>query len=143
MSYNSDFERAFIERSLELVKQYNGPFDATLLLNCLLGLLLVPKETCLEQIPTDPIDKIKKWGIPRDAIKSLGKYKNPDSNPETLRGLVWRLRNAIAHFRFKPIPEKGEVTSFHFNDENGFEAEIKVEDLKVFVEKLAQEIKDM
>ena len=34
MSYNTDFDRAFMERSLSLIKEYKGPFDATLLLNC-------------------------------------------------------------------------------------------------------------
>ena len=59
MSYNSDFERAFIERSLTLVQEYRGPFDATLLLNCLLGLLVVPKESCLAAIPQVPITELK------------------------------------------------------------------------------------
>ena len=55
MSYNSNFERAFIERSLALVQEYKGPFDATLLLNCLLGLLVVPKKSCLAAIPLAPL----------------------------------------------------------------------------------------
>lgn len=143
MSYNSDFEREFIKRSLELLKQYKGQYNATWLLNCLLGLLIVPKEACLDAIPLEPIDNTKKWGIPRDAIKSLGKFNNPNRNPENLRGLVWRLRNAVAHFRFKPIPEVGEVKAFYFTDQNEFEAEINLDDLKVFVEKLAQKIKEL
>jgi hypothetical protein len=59
VSYNSDFERAFIERSLALVQQYSGPYDAALLLNCLLGLLVVPKESCLAAIPETPIADLK------------------------------------------------------------------------------------
>ena len=143
MSYNSDFERAFMKRSLELTKQYDGPHDATLLLNCLLGLLIVPNERCLKEIPLDPIGDVEKWGIPRDAIKSLGKLNKTNTNPENLRGLVYRLRNAVAHFRFKPIPERGEVIAFYFSDRNGFEAEIKLIHLRIFVEKLAQKIEEM
>ena len=143
MSFNSDFEKAFMERSLELVQEYKGPYDATILLNCLLGLLIVPKETCIQSIPLDSIDTLNEWGISRASIKNLGTSRGPDDNPETLRGLVWRLRNAVAHFRFRPIPESGEVEAFHFHDQSGFEAEVKLSELKKFVERLAKQLKDM
>ena len=143
MSFNNDFERAFIERSLALVQEYKGPFDATLLLNCLLGLLVVPKESCLAQIPLTPITELQKWGISPSAIKSVGKSTGPNDNPENLRGLVWRLRNAVAHFRFKPLPTRGEVEAFNFKDQSGFEATVPLSDLRVFVERLASHIKNL
>ncbi len=143
MSYNSDFERDFMERSLILIKEYKGAFDATILLNCLLGLLIVPKESCLKAIPLDPIEEISKWGISRESIKELGNSKEKDDNPNTLRGIVWHLRNAVAHFRFRPVPESGEVVAFHFHDKSGFEAEIPLTELRVFVEKLAIKLKEM
>lgn len=137
MSYNSDFERAFIERSLVLVQQYRGPYDATLLLNCLLGLLVVPKESCLLSIPRDPIDNLTKWGINPVAIISFGTSTLEDNDPRYLRGLVWHLRNAVAHFHFRPIPETGEVESFHFHDDSGFKATVPLAELRDFVERLA------
>ena len=143
MSFNSDFERAFMERSLVLVKDYSGPFDATILLNCLLGLLIVPKESCIKAIPIDPIEKISEWGISRQSIKKLGKFRGQDDDPNTLRGLVWHLRNAVAHFHFRPIPERGEVKAFHFHDKSGFEAEVSLAELRDFVEKLAIKLKSM
>ena len=82
MSYNSDFEQAFIERSLILVQQYKGPFDATILLNCLLGLLVVPKESCLAAIPLVPISELEKWGINPNAIKSFGKSNGQNDDPQ-------------------------------------------------------------
>src|SRR4051794_33161821 len=42
MSYVGPFEREFMKRTLTIVKEYQGEYDATLLLNCLLGLLIVP-----------------------------------------------------------------------------------------------------
>ena len=63
MQFEKKFERDFMRRTLKLVQEYTGPYDATLLLNCLLGLLIVPKETSLDKIPTDPISKLKDWGI--------------------------------------------------------------------------------
>ncbi len=142
MSFNSDFERAFIQRSLELVKQYEGPYDATLLLNCLLGLLVVPKESCLASIPDTPISELSAWGINPEAVRSYGSSNRPDNDPRNLRGLVWRLRNAVAHFRFKPIPDRGEVTAFNFKDQSGFEATLPLTELRVFVERLAAYIEE-
>jgi hypothetical protein len=46
MSYNSDFQKEFIERSLGLINSYAGNFDVTNLINCLLGLLVVPHAVC-------------------------------------------------------------------------------------------------
>ena len=143
MSYNSDFERTFIERSLKLVQEYSGPHDATLLLNCLLGLLVVPKEFCLAEIPLDPISNLEKWGINPDAIISFVSSSEENNDPKNLRGLVWRLRNAIAHFRFKPIPEHGQVTAFNFKDQSGFEATVPLAELRIFVERIADHIKNL
>ena len=142
MSYNSDFERAFMERSLELVKQYQGPYDATLLLNCLLGLLVVPKERCLEAIPEDPIGDQRKWGISPDAIQDRGASQGGTNDPTTLRVLVRRLRNAVAHSRFEPDPPRGEVEAFCFRDK-GFRARVELSELREFVEKLAEKLKEM
>jgi len=143
MSYNSDFERAFIERSLGLVQEYKGPHDATLLLNCLLGLLVVPKESCLAAIPADPISDLRKWGIDPSAISDFGRADRPDEDPHNLRGLVWRLRNSVAHFRFRPEPEQGEVKAFHFHDKSGFKATVELAQLRTFVERLAAHIRSL
>ncbi len=143
MSYNSDFERAFIERSLALVQDYQGPFDATLLLNCLLGLLIVPKESCLSSIPLDPVEELEKWGISPTAIKNFGTSNGKDNDPRNLRGLVWRLRNSVAHFRFEPVPARGKVEAFNFTDQSGFEATIPLAELRTFVERLAVHIKSL
>lgn len=143
MSYHSDFEQVLIQRSLELVQQYRGPHDATLLLNCLLGLLIVPKESCLESIPLDPVSELGKWGIAPDSIRKFGKADDGDGNPQTLRGIVWHLRNSVAHFRIRPIPEKGEVTAFEFSDRSGFLANVQLSELRTFVERLATHLKEM
>ncbi len=143
MSFNSDFEREFMQRSLSLVQGYRGPHDATLLLNCLLGLLIVPKENCIKSIPNQPISELTDWGISPAAIVNLGKSRGDDDNAETLRGLVWRLRNAVAHFRFRPYPVSGEVEGFYFSDESGFNAKVPISDLRTFVEKLAGKLYEL
>jgi hypothetical protein len=63
-----------------------------------------------------------------------------DPQPETLRGVVHNLRNAVAHFRFSPRHKNRRVIGFSFSDLNGFEATIDVAQMRAFVEKLAEHV---
>ena len=139
MNFGENFEIEFMKRTLELVKQYKGPFDASLLLNCLLGLLIVPKESSIDIIPEDPLEDLKIWGISPESIISPGKKRNKKQNPEPLRGIVWDLRNSVAHFQFTPYPDKEipkNVGGFEFTANDVFKAKIELNEMKVFVEKL-------
>src|SRR5262245_340397 len=73
MEYKQQFERDFMRRTLELVRTYHGPYDPTNLLNCLLGLLIVPKETSIEKVPDEPIADLGRWGISPQSIESFGR----------------------------------------------------------------------
>lgn len=142
MSYLDDFEHSFMQHTLEIVRDYKGHFDATILINCLLGLLVIPKERFLEAILLDPLSKLSKWGINPDSIKRIGKKTRKNKNPDTLRGFVYDLRNSVAHFRLKPNPATKKVHSFEFTDreEDGFHAVIKLEEMRDFVERLADHL---
>lgn len=140
MRYEDKFELDFMKRTLEIVEEYQGELDATLLLNCLLGLLIVPKETSLLKIPKDPIRDLEKWGISPDSIKEFGKETKGNDNPRTLRGIVWHLRNSVAHFRFVPIYDNNQVIGFEFNDQSGFLAELNLSEMNTFVRRLARHI---
>lgn len=139
----SDFERDFMRRTLELVRGYGGPFDATFLLNCLLGLLVVPAESSLNAIPEDDVEALNKWGISPSCVKSFGRFRSPGpvresvDAPRTLRRMVKALRNSVAHFRIVPIHEADQVFGFRFSDESGFRAEIPLAELREFVERLS------
>ncbi len=141
MEYEEQFEPDFMRRTLSLLREYAGPYEATLLLNCLLGLLVVPKETFIKKIPEHPISDLKKWGISPSSIKSVGKRTGENPHPDTLRGVVWNLRNAVAHFGVTPLHQRGECIGFEFRDDKaGFTAEISVGELREFVEKLAEHL---
>lgn len=142
MEYAQEFERDFMRRTLQLVEQYEGPHDATLLLNCLLGLLIVPKEASLTRIPLDPVADLEKWGISPTSIRRCGRQNKANPNPETLRGVVHNLRNAVAHFRFSPQHRGGRVAAFDFEDDNGFEATVEIAEMRIFVERLARHLED-
>jgi len=140
MGYLNDFEHSFMQHTLEIIREYKGDFDATILVNCLLGLLVIPKEKFLEAIPLDSISSFSEWGINPDSIKQIGKKTKKNKYPDTLRGFVYSLRNSVAHFRLNPIPATEEVHSFEFTDRDGFRAVIKLEEIRDFVERLADHL---
>lgn len=137
MEYEPEFERNFMRRTLEIVRGYDGPYDATLLLNCLLGLLIVPKEKSIDRIPQDPVERLASWGISPHSINNFGRCQCGHKYPKTLRQLVKGLRNAVAHFRIEPRHHQGQCVGFDFRDKSGFQAEVRLEEVKTFVEQLA------
>lgn len=75
MGNYSDFETEFVQRTLALIDQYNEmikelgkPFreqyNYTLTLNCLLGLIVMPKERALSFLPAERLTQQLKqaWG---------------------------------------------------------------------------------
>lgn len=137
MEYDPDFARSFMRRTLTLARDYDGPLDATLLINCLLGLLIVPKEALVEKIPTTPFESLQEWGINPNSIRRVGRCEYGHEHRPNLRQLVRRLRNAVAHFRIEPKHEAGQVVGYSFRDQSGFHAEISLTEIRGLVEKLA------
>ena len=133
MKYDADFKHEFLHRTLFLIKEYKGPYNATFLVNCLLGLLIVPRETWYEDIPEEDFNSLPNWGIERDSITPGNGY----SHPPNLRQLVKKLRNAVAHFDVEPISEGNEVGGFLFKDRDGFRAALSLDEIRVFVCRLA------
>ena len=130
--YNKEqAELDFISRTLEIVRFYSKhcPYEVTLQINCLLGLVVLPKEktNCWDELLDTP------HGGEEEGIKVTPEYKlcgNAEGyNPETLRGLVFHLRHAVAHFKVTTKPdEKGEIAEVVFcNDHNDTYVEISIE----------------
>lgn len=93
-------ETEFIERTLALVSQYEGimykfdfdkQFNYTLLVNCLLGVIVFPKEQAISYLPADRItgDLLGDMGIKESVI---------NTDLTDLRSLIEVLRHSIAHF---------------------------------------------
>lgn len=90
----------FIERTLELISQYKSnlykyefekQFNHTLLINCLLGLIVFPKERTISFLPKDRITKL--------LLKEMGvEHSSFNSDITDLRTLIIALRHSIAHF---------------------------------------------
>lgn len=105
MGNYKNIEHDFIERTMKLIAQYESilykyPFEEqynyTLLLNCLLGVIVLPKEYHYAHIPNPIItNKLKQsMGLKESIINN--DYKR-------LRELIHGLRNAIAHYNFEII----------------------------------------
>src|SRR5688572_1679376 len=121
MSYLSQFERSFSDHTLKLVQSCRGPFEATILVNSLIGLIVLPTETALrDSIPESPIAELPKWGINRESVLSIGKPdKKNNPRPDTVRGFVINLRHCVAHFKIRPVPPTDEVHAFEFKLASG------------------------
>jgi hypothetical protein len=110
MGNYKNIEHDFIDRTMKLITQYESIFhrfkfeeqyNYTLLLNCLLGVIVLPKERLYSHIPNHRITSNlkKEMGIKESNIS--GEYK-------TLRDLIHALRNSIAHYSFEIISETAE-----------------------------------
>jgi hypothetical protein len=146
MSYEiKTWPKDFGTRTAEILATYAGDRDATMLMNCLLGLLVLPAAQYREKIPSDTSAKVREdWGLSN--IKEPGKHRSwwnknrkkriyAKYKPDSIRGLVVSLRNAISHFKVRPIQHgdrktKSYVSGFDFRDDNGFHARLTLEQIR-------------
>lgn len=140
MEYEQEFAKSFMRRTLEIAKNYECAYDATLLVNCLLGLLIVPKESLIETVPAEPLKNISNWGIKLGSIKDFGKCDYGHKHEPNLRQIIRRLRNAVAHFKIEPMHRNRNVVGFKFQDRNGFKAELTLKEIHDFVSILAEHL---
>ncbi len=125
-------------RTREILAEVQHKNNATLLMNCLLGLLVVPKE---KQIF---IEKTLNKKIDDDSLNWLqGKsIKIPcqcgGSFTPTLNQFLRRMRNSIAHFNIESYSDDGEnITGFEFDisekHEKKYPIKFSEDELKVFL----------
>ncbi len=151
MSEPKVFDVDFIKRSLEIIQQYDkyvmshvdvaSQYEVTLLINCLLGLLILPKERQRHKIPDLPLVDLPDWGILTDHITKPGKDcagKPRKAECLTVLELVTDLRHSVAHILFRPLGDGKDITRLKFRtDRSKIELNVPVKDLRIFVEKLA------
>lgn len=109
--YCKPIEKSFICRTNKLIQNYNGRYDATLLLNCLLGLLVVPFEKYNDYCKNE-----ERTSVIRDMFDQLqadGRYNSSGYDYDDF-GILRCLRNSIAHFHVESIANEGVITGFRF-----------------------------
>lgn len=142
---NEKQELDFIKRTQKVLKQYQelnidekNKFEVTLLVNCLVGLLIVPKEEWYEDLPDTLLTK-NEWGIDPNTISFIteGEEKN-------IKNFVRHLRNSVSHYNFYLTSTNKKISSIRFEDFTDrtkttitFDAIMKVEDLQKFLEKFS------
>ncbi len=157
----SKFDYEYTRRTLELVHQSGaGPYEVANLINCLLGLLLVPKDSVFAALPDVPVKGLSSWGITRKSIrkfsvarKSKGRNgngrtrrstrngqngRNGHAEGPTLRQLVEQLRSAVTGGTLKPRIANNRFVGLELRDGQGFHMVLTTLELKRFVRKLAQ-----
>lgn len=115
-----NLQSEFIQRTLRLIDQYydqfgaypfNEQFNYTLMINCLLGLIVMPKEKVIDLVPNDLLTP--------EFLASIGAPSTElGENVTTLRRLIISLRNAVAHFDINVISINGEnlIDFLEFSD---------------------------
>lgn len=120
MGNYQDIETEFIERTIRLIDQYydvleqyhyEEQFNYTLTINCMLGLIVMPKERDFSYIPNTRITNQLKNEIGLENSQ-FGEHIN------SLRELIQALRNSVAHFDINVISDdhKNRIDWVEFRD---------------------------
>jgi HEPN pEK499 p136 len=114
-------------------------FEVTQLINSLLGLIVLPRSQ-LDALPNTQLDKLDaSW--PRVHFATGG---TPGRRPTDLRQLIIGLRNAVGHFNIEWLGDGKHISGLRFSSEvaapPSWAIEFGLDDLRRFVDRLAQEI---
>lgn len=85
-----NFEKDFIKRTKNILNSYQGECNVTLFINCMLGLLVIPKEKRKNLIDNDMISK-------KLFNEVFNCCKNNKKQATDLSIIISRLRNAVSH----------------------------------------------
>ncbi|WP_314059220.1 HEPN family nuclease [Empedobacter brevis] len=126
----SEFHIEIIERTQNLIKNYNGESEFTLLVNCLFSMIIIPNEynktdslnylqSSINQI-NSITEIISSQGFiftfnPTHYDKSTQSYVSSD---KTFGCFLKKLRNAISHLNTTPINSNEKWESIRFKDIN-------------------------
>ena len=129
--------RDFAKRTKAIIEQYSGDYEVTLLVNCCLGLLVVPKEKDLAKIPHETIPEAGEvWGLSRESVT----VKCGECGYE-LRDVIRRIRNGICHFNITSIPDdKRQIQFLEIRDRKDFVAKLSVDRLRTLVVSLTAHV---
>ncbi|MEW5922317.1 MAG: HEPN family nuclease [Bacillota bacterium] len=129
-----NIEKDFVERTLHILDNYDGPYGVTLLINCLLGLIVLPKEKDFNHISGSKDIHFHDLGLEDGDIRSWGNIREEQ---RTVASFIRCMRNSIAHIHIESISAEGEIESLLFIDKSGFEAVLGIGKIKNMVKKFA------
>lgn len=147
--YNSPKQaKAFVRKTLRIIKGYDGPLDVTLRINCFIGLLIIPQQNSLgthpDIYPQPLLIQDNSWGINVESIDYGINDKGAYGCHNNAHTIAKHIRNSLCHHnRFIIESETGEeITHIVFKDYSceqqnidtkTFELKIRVDELNKFV----------
>jgi hypothetical protein len=136
MEYKDRFEKEILTRTLNIWDNYSGPFEETLFLNLCVGLLIIPKESLYNQLPTEEVS-ISNWDIDPSWI-TLEK-----NNDKTVKTTIRHIRNAIAHNGIAFVGQNAVIACVEIEDKDisrqtSFTMRLDISNFKDFVLKVAR-----
>jgi len=133
----SDISLDFIERTLKILNDYSGDYEVTLLINCCLGLLVLPKEKHFDSLPETMLEtKTEIWGLSQNNVTV-----DCDRCGYSLKDVIRRIRNGICHFKVSTISDgSGRISKVEVKDRGRFKVELTITQLSDLTSSLAKEI---
>jgi hypothetical protein len=134
----NNFDIDFVRNTKEVLVEYGGKYDVSNLLNCTLGLIILPYERVKatnQPFWETKIDRFK--DLPPFELRCFKPIKGRNRKtrtleyyPETLEFLLKKIRNGLAHQNIEPVAEskifKGVIIRNYYG-----EAPHRVMDLEV------------
>ena len=123
---NEVFDIEFINRTKTIITAYKGTYNITLLLNCLLGLIVLPSEYYNRRrktfFSTDIAEIPELFGLLDNGTFNPTKRKKNQwiDDQQTFKNLIKKVRNAVSHQHIKCVGNDGKWESVTFRDVNFF-----------------------
>jgi len=132
---NDKFDIQFIERTKKIIEDYNGTYNITLLLNCLLGLIVLPSEFYGRRSRTFFNTDIYKMTELQELVNGITfnptKRTNKKwvSDKKNLRNLIKKVRNGVSHQQIECGEDNGTwrhivIRDFNIYNNNNLELEV-------------------
>ncbi len=139
----NEFKIDFVEHTKDVLENYAGKNEVSNLLNCTLGLIILPYENVKDS--TDAF-----WGTEVHNIKGLPSFTTHHFDPilkikkgvikpypKTLKVLLQKIRNGLAHQNIEPVTHnqafKGVIIRNYFDKTHcDLKLEFTTEELKQF-----------
>ena len=132
---NDKFDLQFIERTRKIIEGYKGIYNITLLLNCLLGLIVLPSEFYKRKSRNffeRDLSEIKEIRhLVNEILFNPTKKKNGIwiGDRRSLQNLIKKVRNGVSHQQIECVEDKSKwekviIRDFNFYNNNNLELEV-------------------
>ena len=112
---NEIFDIEFIARTKNVIQEYKGTYNITLLLNCLLGLIILPSEYYKRRARIFFEKDISEF----KELKGL--LENATFNPTKRKNnLIKKVRNGVSHQQIECVGNKGKWARVILKDINAY-----------------------